>query len=97
MNVQPTDSRFDAKVQVTDTCHLWTGAINSKGYGVVRIDGVLRLAHRVSYERHVGPIPAGLNVDHRCSVRRCVKPSDLEPVTTAENNRRSRERRKAAA
>lgn len=52
-------------------------------------DGKMRLAHRVAYEIHVGPIPDGLEIDHLCRVRCCVNPDHLEPVTHRENMRRS--------
>ena len=46
------------------------------------------LAHRVYYERHVGPVPEGLELDHLCRNPGCVNPEHLEPVTHAENIRR---------
>lgn len=45
-------------------------------------------AHRWAYERYVGPIPEGLELDHLCRVTLCVNPAHLEPVTHAENMRR---------
>jgi len=45
----------------------------------------MRQAHRVLYEWTVGPVPAGLELDHLCRVRRCVRPSHLEPVSRREN------------
>ena len=51
------------------------------------MDGHSR-AHRAIYEEMVGPIPDGLVLDHLCSVRNCVNPEHLEPVTQAENARR---------
>lgn len=36
----------------------------------------------------VGPIPEGMYLDHLCSVKRCVNPAHLEPVTSKENARR---------
>jgi hypothetical protein len=66
-------------------CWIWQGRIDYKGYGRRGDD----LAHRLSYQQHVGPIPAGLQLDHLCRVRACVNPTHLEPVTNAENQRRS--------
>lgn len=39
------------------------------------------LAHRKIYEAIIGPIPAGLNIDHLCRNRACVNPWHMEPVT----------------
>lgn len=80
-------------VEVTDSgCWLWTGCLNSRGYGVVSISGRRFLVHRVSYEENVGPIPEGLTIDHvkdrGCTSKRCFNPEHLEPVTQVENNRR---------
>jgi hypothetical protein len=65
-------------------CWLFTGAVSSNGYGAIRNRG----AHRWFYEHYVGPIPAGLQIDHLCRVKRCVNPAHLEPVTAQENVRR---------
>ena len=79
--------RFWAKVNKTDSCWLWTGAITG-GYGSFWIGTGTVRAHRFSYEHLVGPIPDGLVLDHLCRVTKCVNPAHLEPVTTAENVRR---------
>ncbi|MGW2130432.1 HNH endonuclease signature motif containing protein [Streptomyces coelicoflavus] len=55
-------------------CWIWTAGTNRKGYGVIGINGRSTLAHRFSYELHVGPIPDGLELDHRCRVRPCSNP-----------------------
>lgn len=84
----PWEQRFWAKVNKTPGCWLWTAA-TSKGYGSFGMpDRRQRLAHRLSYELLVGPIPEGLVLDHLCRVRNCVNPAHLEPVTAAENTRR---------
>jgi hypothetical protein len=80
---------FAAKT-MTSTCVVWVGSTNSKGYGLISIDGKVQLAHRVAYEAANGPIPAGMVIDHLCRVRNCVKPEHLEVVTVAENNLRGR-------
>ena len=84
--------RFWSKVHKTDDCWNWTAATNHTGearaYGQFWFDGKLVLAHRFAYELEVGPIPDGIDTDHLCRNRLCVRPDHLEPVTRAENKRR---------
>lgn len=80
--------RLSDRFLIGDGCWEWTAACQSRGYGVVSIGGTTHLAHRVMYELMVGPIPAGLTVDHLCGVKRCVRPDHLEAVTALENHRR---------
>jgi hypothetical protein len=69
-------------------CWIWTGATNEKGYGRVRVNGILLLTHRFVYEQIVGPIAAGLQLDHLCRAHACCNPEHMEPVTNRENGRR---------
>ncbi len=67
-------------------CWEWVGTLNASGYGRFRFRGSgAYLAHRASYEMHVGEIPDGLVIDHLCRNRSCVNPDHLEPVTDREN------------
>jgi hypothetical protein len=66
-------------------CWLWFAAGDRYG----RIGD--HAAHRVAYQALVGPIPVGLELDHRvCQTPRCCNPSHLEAVTHRENVRRGR-------
>jgi len=69
-------------------CWPWTGAIEKTGYGRVKHDGKVRLAHRVAYSIAKGAVPGGLHVDHLCRNRRCCNPAHLEAVTQRENTLR---------
>lgn len=70
-------------------CWIWIGARAGKNYGVVTHDGKQRYAHTVVYTLLVGPIPEGLEPDHLCRLSCCTNPDHIEPVTHAENMRRS--------
>lgn len=77
--------RFWSRVQKTDSCWLWLGGRNNKGYGFLGVRGRNTLAHRFSYEIHHGPIPDGLLVCHTCDVPACVRPDHLWLGTVKQN------------
>lgn len=83
------NKRFFAKVEKSDGCWLWQGAIDRKGYGMFSIgsrrrpDGTRRnsmvLAHRVSYEIEFGAIPRSGASGYLCVLHSCENPGCVNP------------------
>lgn len=102
--VEPEPAKFWSKVKICgpDECWPWIAGCLTVGYGSFRYQNKHHLAHRFAYELLVGPIPAGLTLDHLCHAwdascvrgngcrhRRCVNPEHLEAVSREENIRRA--------
>lgn len=77
-------------VDPTSGCWVWRRQKTKEGYGKFEHEGRQIYAHRWSYEKHVGPIPHGLVIDHICNNKACINPDHLRPTTDAENIRRGR-------
>ncbi|MDB4893169.1 MAG: hypothetical protein JWL61_5024 [Gemmatimonadetes bacterium] len=85
------EEKFWPKVDTSgglDACWLWTAATAGSGYGNVgNHNGRTVYAHRVSYELHVGAIPAGHFVMHSCDNPPCVNPAHLSVGLPKDNTR----------
>ena len=96
---------FWSKVDKSGDCWLWTGATTSGGYGNFGYTDPLgkrryNSPHRLLWIELYGPIPSGLEVDHKCHDpascsggatcphRRCVKPAHLILATPKRTSKR---------
>lgn len=71
-------------------CWVWTGSVKGdrygRGYGDFTDDDGKQVAvHRFSYALHHGPIAPGMDIDHRCRNRLCVRPEHLREATRKQN------------
>lgn len=61
-------------------CWLWLASL-SRGYGAFGVGQHVLRAHQITYSAFVGPVPAGLEIDHKCRTKECCNPAHLEAVT----------------
>ena len=85
--LQTIPETFWQQVNKTEGCWLWTGSLTEKGYGKVTYKRRTYRAHRLIYEKLVGPIPTGYFICHTCDVPNCVNPNHLWIGTHKENMR----------
>jgi hypothetical protein len=79
--LKPKPTAFDIiqsrSMPVTESgCWLWTGKTNQNGYGELRQNKKVIMAHRFSWMAVHGEMPT-CQVLHRCDVRCCVNPEHL--------------------
>lgn len=66
-------------------CWPWTRSTNGDGYGLLRVGDRITRTHQHAWRLTHGPIPAGMEVCHRCDNPPCCRPDHLFLGTHEEN------------
>lgn len=90
--------RWRGSVVPTATCHVWTGAVGSNGYGTLRVGDRVVRAHQVAARLRFGPVPLGATLMHDCEVRLCCsgEPGHVRIASQGENVRQAVARGRSA-
>lgn len=86
--LQLTDAEIIVRNSIPEPnsgCWLWTGSLNSWGYGRLGQQRTERQAHRLSFLTFKGQIPSDLLILHSCDMPCCVNPDHLRLGTPSEN------------
>jgi hypothetical protein len=98
---QPIDTEAIARLQaraVRDAltgCLVWQGSKAKGGYGQITYRRMLLRTHRLAFEAHHGPVPAGHYVCHACDNPACIAIEHLFLGTPRENYRDMRRKGRA--
>jgi hypothetical protein len=79
---------FWERVDKSAECWVWTRGKTTQGYGQYQEHGRFFLAHRWGRWLARRHIPDGLELDHLCRNRACVRPDHLEAVAPKVNQQR---------
>lgn len=86
----PLKERLLRAVEIRRGCWGWRLYKTPDGYGRIRVEKTIVMAHRLAYQMFHGPIPDGMEVDHTCWNRECCNPEHLRLLPAIENRRRQR-------
>jgi HNH endonuclease len=67
-------------------CVEWRGMVNDQGYGLLKLGGKKRTAHKLLWEvTWGGDVEPGYELHRICGNRRCLNPEHLEMLTRKEH------------
>ena len=81
-------ARFEAKLDKSGDCWLWTASCAGKGYGQMKLPKQRKqeYSHRLAYMIYKGPIGDNQYVCHTCDNPRCCNPDHLFLGTSQDNH-----------
>ena len=85
MHIDSKARRISRMKWDTDECIEFKGTISNAGYGQLTLNYKPITAHRYSYMVHIGDIPEGLSILHKCNNKPCINPRHLYAGTQSEN------------
>lgn len=81
----PVLERVRLRSERQGDCYVFLGQRTADGYGVVGVQGKRQMVHKVVWEDVNGPVPEGMQLDHKCKNEPCWNPEHLRLVTPREN------------
>lgn len=79
------EQAFSEQTEWRGECLVWTGLLTDDGYGRIHYNGDTVGVHRYAWETANGPIPSGMEINHKCWTPNCVNAKHLELATRRQN------------
>lgn len=84
--VLPPKDAIRAYVAEQGDCLVWTRSKFASGYGLIWVNNRNTPTHRYAWELVNGPIPEGMELDHICWNRACLRIEHLRLATLSQNS-----------
>ena len=80
------DRIIENSIPITESgCWIWLKATDKDGYGLIKVNRIMKRVHRLSYEIFKENIPSGMLICHKCDTPPCLNPEHLFIGTIQDN------------